>query len=285
MPEAVLPALNNASLVANWLNPLSESWPRVFEAVCETWPSRTWDEARLEALLPTVRASFSASNVFPRDGERPCPTAQVAMREFLRRVRGVDGHLKEHVYCHGVELPLAAEADCPLPILLRREQIARRSLWISGSKAMTPLHYDLQHVLLCQLQGWKRIFLLAPRLRPAGRSFPALGPQERLARTSRHALPLAVAAEGISMELRAGNALLIPAGWWHEVESFSADEDGVGCCVSLGHNWPQTGDAIQLFASYATATKYPILTQGEVLAQFYGADKVCGLPNKHDPVF
>ena len=44
-------------------------------------------------------------------------------------------------------------------------------------------------------------------------------PGERAAARLLAALPPAVVADGLAVELNPGDALLIPAGWFHELES------------------------------------------------------------------
>ena len=198
-------------------------------------------------------------------------------------------------YCHGNVLPDALAADCPLPAGLAAANVARRSLWLSGSGACSPLHYDLPSVLLCQLRGRKRVHLWSPahhdRMRPYGATFPALTAAERIARSARAEVQrdAALAAAGLVVTLRAGDALLMPSGWWHEVESWAeadaaaeageqpsqpgvSDEDGLAaCCISVGINWPEIADAIPAFAIWQGDVKaYPLLTKGQVLASYCG---------------
>ena len=204
----------------------------------------------------------------------------------------------QHFYCHGNVLPDSLSSDCPLPGSLARNaaQVARRSLWISGDGASSPLHYDLPSVLLCQLRGRKRVFLYSPahhdHCRPRGKTFPALTAQERIARTPRADLDANVQRKGLYVVLHPGDALLMPSGWWHEVESVVGREgdeavapheehdDGLaGTCISVGMNWPSIADAIPNFKPWKDhVVDYPLLTQGQVLAEFYGADKVRQMP-------
>ena len=70
---------------------------------------------------------------------------------------------------------------------------------------------------------------------------------------------------------------------WHEVESF-ADGGDLGC-VSVGLNWPQIGEAVDAFAPWKGHTRYPILTRGEVLAQYCGEEKARQMPGYDEPIF
>ena len=304
----------------------------VYRGLCSKWPARRWDAKIISAALPQVRVSISTSGTYPRDDatDSQCPTEQMPLKKFLehlsrhsrRRQRSVvsgdegnegDGGLggdvgseggsgrirasssREHYYCHGNPLPDELFVDCPLPVTLRKQAklVARRSLWISGDGASSPLHYDLPSVLLCQLRGRKRVFLYSPAhhdaCRPRGATFPALTAQARIARTRRADLDRGVQRNGLYVELRPGDALLMPSGWWHEVESSvgagdAGDDDGdddelADTCISVGFNWPTIADAIQNFKPWKEhVSDYPVLTQGQVLAEFYGAEKVRQMP-------
>ena len=138
------------------------------------------------------------------------------------------------------------------------------------------------------MQGRKRVHLFPPHLHDAmdvrGETFPALTAKERVARTRRAELPR---CECVVAELLPGDALFIPAGWFHEVESV---DDG-GClrrgvgCVSVGLNWPCVGEALPLLAPHAQWTRRRILTQGEVLARHIGVAAARAHPDAHLPVF
>ena len=255
-----------------------------------------WTEQTLLRALPNVRVSRSRSGCYPLDraSDRPCPTESVPTRQFLAELHaGPQGS-----YVHGEVLPEALATDCPLPQpLLAGESVARRSLWISSGGACSPLHYDLPAVLLCQLHGRKRVWLYSPshhdRMRPLGATFPALTAHERIAATSRADLN---DLDGYYVELQPGDALLMPSGWWHEVVSLGeppTQHDAPvggggerGLCVSVGINWPNIADAIPSFAQWREYVKtYPLLTQGQVLASYYGEAAAASAPGYSLPVF
>ncbi|MEV6011983.1 cupin-like domain-containing protein [Streptomyces sp. NPDC051976] len=92
-------------------------------------------------------------------------------------------------------------------------------LWLGPSGTITPLHHDVQNVLLVQVRGTKRVLLVDP-LRThtvyndlsVYSAVDADDPDYTKHPRYRHARPVEVL-------LRPGEALFIPVGWWHYVES------------------------------------------------------------------
>ena len=68
-----------------------------------------------------------------------------------------------------------------------------------------------------------------------------------------------------------------------QVESFS-DESSLGC-ISVGFNWPEIADALGAFTPWKQSTNYPILTQGDVLAQYLGEETARSMDGYSQPAF
>ena len=90
-----------------------------------------------------------------------------------------------------------------------------------ASRDFTPLHHDTTNILFCQVWGKKRVTLVsplhAPLLDTASAYYSTLNLE--LPRTRRN-----LAAQGarlLDVDLGPGEALFIPAGWWHHVRSKS----------------------------------------------------------------
>lgn len=87
------------------------------------------------------------------------------------------------------------------------------ALWLGPAGTITPLHHDTSNILFCQIHGRKRIVLAPPWTEPlldtADGVYNRRGPE-------------ALASEeipAIDLVLEPGEALFIPAGWWHDVRS------------------------------------------------------------------
>jgi ribosomal protein L16 Arg81 hydroxylase len=87
------------------------------------------------------------------------------------------------------------------------------ALWLGPAGTITPLHHDTSNILFCQIHGRKRVVLAPPwaeaLLDTADGVYNRRGPQ-------------ALADEeipSIDVVLAPGDALFIPAGWWHDVRA------------------------------------------------------------------
>ncbi|MCX4241816.1 cupin-like domain-containing protein [Paraliomyxa miuraensis] len=93
---------------------------------------------------------------------------------------------------------------------------ARMGLWIGPAGTHTPLHHDGDDSMFCQVVGRKRFRLAPPE---------SLALLDRSRGVYSHWDPgeSAALADGpahlIELVLEPGEALLIPAGWWHQVDA------------------------------------------------------------------
>jgi len=104
--------------------------------------------------------------------------------------------------------------------LFERLQPEATSLWIGPAGTVTPLHHDTTNILFTQLYGRKQIELVSPQesalLVDPVHGFYSPVELERLAEAEHPALRELLVRRVI---VRPGDALFIPAGWWHRVTS------------------------------------------------------------------
>jgi hypothetical protein len=102
-----------------------------------------------------------------------------------------------------------------------RERFAgAQSFWFGPKGTITTLHYDPTNILFCQLYGTKLVHLAPPSdsaLSRAARGYYS-GYVERAPEDE----PELRNTPFFRIELRPGDALFIPALWWHRVEALSA---------------------------------------------------------------
>eukprot|EP00747_Dinoflagellata_sp_TGD_P068212 gnl/TRDRNA2_/TRDRNA2_155612_c0_seq1.p1 gnl/TRDRNA2_/TRDRNA2_155612_c0~~gnl/TRDRNA2_/TRDRNA2_155612_c0_seq1.p1 ORF type:complete len:712 (-),score=125.06 gnl/TRDRNA2_/TRDRNA2_155612_c0_seq1:76-2154(-) len=133
--------------------------------------------------------------------------------------QSVDGDLSKGHHWEGLEKIRAAGGWGEL----RQAQI-----FIGCRNALTPCHYDLVHNAYMQVRGWKRFLLFDPAYGGCLYPYPVAHPMDRCARVDLEApdfsrFPRLAGARCVEAVLGPGDALVIPAGWWHHVQSLTED--------------------------------------------------------------
>jgi len=133
------------------------------------------------------------------------------------------GHYIRH--CKLYRMPKDFRADVKRPALLGPDKtIAESNFWLNGSNCKTPLHFDYGDNFLIQVRGRKYLTLFHPR--HYDNLYPALGTRlPFMSRVNFFTPDLAkfplyshADAERVDIELRGGDTLYIPPGWWHAVD-------------------------------------------------------------------
>jgi hypothetical protein len=164
-----------------------------------------------------------------RDGDPEPDRNFEAHRETMRMAdyvdRVTDGGRTNDVYlvAHNnvlqrTELAALLEDVAPDEAVFDPAELGRcASLWFGPAGTVTPLHHDTTNILFCQVYGRKRVRLAAPAetaLIWGARGFYAgVDCDDPRFREDPGLAEVLVK----DVELAAGEALFIPAGWWHRV--------------------------------------------------------------------
>lgn len=123
-------------------------------------------------------------------------------------------------------LPL--REDVAPPVALADVTLSSVNLWVAARATLSSAHYDPHHNLLCVITGHKRVRLWPPSCTRyfAPHSVFGESPNHSSIRDPNRSKNAAAAtacarAEGrdFTVTLQPGDALFIPAGWWHLVAS------------------------------------------------------------------
>jgi len=130
---------------------------------------------------------------------------------------------------------LAQDIDIPPPVV-PPGRLVGSFLWVGPHGSATPLHFDEVNNLLCVLQGAKRVVLFRPsdvvNLYPASvfERQHAIASRINLLAPDMTRFPRAARAVPYEVVVGAGNALLLPACWWHQVHN-------IGSTIAVNHWW------------------------------------------------
>ncbi|KAG8389298.1 hypothetical protein BUALT_Bualt02G0214800 [Buddleja alternifolia] len=118
--------------------------------------------------------------------------------------------------------------DIEKPAFLEGKILAAVNLWMNNARTRSSTHYDPHHNLLCIISGYKQVILWPPSACPSLYPLPLYGEASNhsaiaLENPDFSHYPRAKSIDEYSQKviLHAGDALFIPEGWYHQVDSES----------------------------------------------------------------
>ncbi|QDS67910.1 hypothetical protein FKW77_008437 [Venturia effusa] len=170
----------------------------------------------------------------------------LAQHDLFAQIPSLKSDIRTPDFCYTTP-PLPEGPDAPtFPNIEDEIDDVKINVWLGPAGTMSPLHTDPHHNILAQVFGYKYVRLYAP----AEKVYPKPKPQKEgdvdMSNTSqvdvglwingescetgviKDEFPLFPDAEYVEEVLGPGEALFIPRGWWHYVESLS-----VSCSVSF----------------------------------------------------
>ena len=161
-------------------------------------------------------------------------------------------------YLYGEPLPAPLQPLLSPPAILSPVPCLSSSLlWVAVGGSISPLHYDLSDGLLCQLHHSKHFLLFSPAHYHALAPYPTSHAHDRQSQLSFDTRPAATGVkagaaqqgglEGWVGEVRAGELIYLPYGWWHQVES-------EGECVSVTYRWDRHQQQLQQIRAVSHTT-------------------------------
>jgi hypothetical protein len=210
--------------------------PVILRGLVDRWPAfDCW-------TMPELAERFGDAEVMVTVGRDDDPlygstfrrrTETWTMRELVRRIEEATEPTNDFylvAQCKALQGALAAMVDdITMPEgWMHRERLREdASLWLGPAGTITRLHHDFRPLLTCHVRGRKRWRLIPPTER-------ALLERIRMSHTTLD--PETDSMDGVLVKdfvVEEGEALFIPAGWWHHVRALDP------CItVSLGA-WPR----------------------------------------------
>jgi hypothetical protein len=214
---------------------LATSTPAIFTDLVPRWPAfGRWSPAYFRDRFGDVSVNITDAResdpFYDANTERHARV--VRLDEFVSRL--LDAGESNDFYMVAKNRNAAAPElrslfdDIVLPSGWFRDeqQHSSTALWFGPAGTVTPLHHDASSILFCQVHGRKRWRMASPLETPllagARAMYSAFDP-ERL--PSEPALSVTFK----DFVLEPGEALFIPAGWWHHVRALDVS-------ISLGMN-------------------------------------------------
>jgi len=218
----------------------AQNRPVLLEGAVRHWPAFSWTvdqlRSRCGSALVEVMTNRNADPRFEvnRDEHRETMLFATFLEAFETNKKDNDWYIVAH---NGVlEGPLSPLVEDMRPIsgVLGPPKGSHMNLWMGPTGTLTPLHHDMTNVLLVQLMGRKAVHL-APALEIHLLYNDIGGFSDVDPRNIADHFPLAKNATFMPVDLEAGDALFVPLGWWHFVES-RAPSISVSCSNFIFEN-------------------------------------------------
>ena len=208
----------------------SRSQPVILDGIADEWPARSWTPEVLRDRCGDIEIEIMEGREDDPQYEIRCAAhrGKISMARYIDQILGYDSSndvylvANNHFFEGDMGKELLAEL-APLPAFLKPDTTGQQTfLWLGPKGTITPLHHDVVNVLFVQLYGSKQFLMLPPDHTPIVYNwkgvFSAVDPQN----PDPGLHPLFKNADLRTVELRAGEALFIPVGWWHHVTSLEA---------------------------------------------------------------
>ncbi|VVB17064.1 unnamed protein product [Arabis nemorensis] len=116
--------------------------------------------------------------------------------------------------------------DIQMPTLLGGKSLSSINFWMNSAEARSSTHYDPHHNLLCVVSGCKKVVLWPPSASPSLYPMPIYGEASNHSSVGLENLNLSdypraehSLKQSQEVTLNAGDAVFIPEGWFHQVDS------------------------------------------------------------------
>ena len=143
-------------------------------------------------------------------------TKEIKMRgDFFFELITKDSSNK--LYYAQKELDENLKKDIFIPPYIHKENICNIVSWFGTGSQFTPLHFDHDDGYLCLVKGFKRVRLISPKDTNKIKAYKTLMYSEYLSVDNLKKDNVTIDVK--EYNLREGDYLFIPSGWWHEVQS------------------------------------------------------------------
>lgn len=190
--------------------------PLPFSSFLDFCKKRTQKQSKHEQSLEHCHASQTHD-----DTQEPSLALEdVPEQIYLAQVPIMNSDREERV-----QLEILRE-DILMPPILVSKELSSINLWMNNAQARSSTHYDPHHNLLCIVSGRKQVVLWPPSASPSLYPMPIYGEASNhssvtLENPDYSVYPSAECSMEFAQKvvLQAGDALFIPEGWFHQVDS------------------------------------------------------------------
>ena len=207
--------------------------PVVLAGVAKDWPaSKKWsiehfknNYGQQEIEIQTKRSSdprYEINSIAHKE--------KSTMKEFADKILSVDSSNDFYMTANNhavMGMKSILEDIGTLPSFINKPQAnGKWHLWIGPKGTLTPMHHDQNALIHVQITGRKKWQLVSPFNTPDVYNHHHVFSQVDLFNIDHDRFPMMKNVKVIEVTIEAGDALFLPLGWWHTVESLDP-------CISM----------------------------------------------------
>lgn len=202
--------------------------PVIITGYVPTWPAfGKWTPAHFQAAFANVEVEIVAGRARDPGGDKNFQKYRqtATMGQYVERVMHAGESDDLYMIARNKNMaraglaPLIDDVSFDTELFDPDHLEDALTLWFGPAGTVTPLHHDSTNILFCQIHGRKRIHLIGPwetaLLDNADGFYSAHNLEDPEAMAHLRAAGVVIH----EVELAPGEALFIPAGWWHHVKA------------------------------------------------------------------
>ncbi|KAK9919096.1 hypothetical protein WJX75_009374 [Coccomyxa subellipsoidea] len=221
--------------------------PVVLTGLIDSWPAlRAWSGNDGKKHLTSLAGKASVQVMVSDEGQYRGDMAHrssmtMTFEDFLSTADRLNGNQLGIQQLYLAQSPLMTSsstesslspllADISEPQCLEAGQVSHINLWMCTRGSRSSLHYDPYHNLLCVVTGSKEVRCMSPAATQWLYPYPLYSESPNHSAVDftqpdgvRHPLYAEALKHQLSAHLQAGDALFLPEGWWHQVDSEEKD--------------------------------------------------------------
>ena len=206
--------------------------PVIIEGGMEDWPARRlWSKQYLVAVVGAERqVEVMAERESDPNFEIKCDSHRTQMAFATFADMAFSDRVSNNAYMvannqfltSSPGLRLLQDVPAMAELLDPDELLGRVFFWFGPGGTITPLHYDVLDIILCQVKGHKRMRLFAPEQKPHLYNSVGVFSEVNVDRPDFVRYPLYRHAVPDEIVLAPGEMIFLPEGHWHQVVSLES---------------------------------------------------------------